>query len=83
VTGLASFAFTDRFRLVSIHPGHDLAELRAATGFEFDGPPEPPMTTAPLASELALIRGRIREEVAETYPVFAAGLEATARSAAP
>jgi len=83
VTGLASFAFTDRFRLVSIHPGHDLAELRAATGFEFDGPPEPPVTTAPLASELALIRGRILEEVAETYPVFAAGLEATARSAAP
>ena len=83
VTGLASFAFTDRFRLVSIHPGRDLAELRAATGFEFDGPSEPPVTTAPLASELALIRGRIREEVAETYPVFAAGLEATARSAAP
>ena len=38
----------------------------------------------PTRSELALIRGRIREEVAETYPVFAAGLaKATARSAAP
>jgi glutaconate CoA-transferase subunit B len=83
VTGLASFAFAERFRLVSIHPGHDLAELRAATGFEFDEPAEPPTTAPPTASELALIRGRIREEVAETYPAFAAGLEATARSAAP
>ena len=82
VTGLASFAFTDRFRLVSIHPGHDLAELgrrRASSSIAR----RPPVTTPPPASELALIRGRIREEVAETYPVFAAGLEATARSAAP
>jgi glutaconate CoA-transferase subunit B len=83
VTGLASFAFTERFRLVSIHPGHDLAGLRAATGFDFDCPPDPSITMPPTATELALIRGRIREEVAETYPVFAAGLEATARSAAP
>jgi glutaconate CoA-transferase subunit B len=74
VTGLATFDFTDRFRLVSIHPGHDLAELQAATGFDFEGPPDPPTTPPPKASELALIRGRIREEVAETYPVFAAGL---------
>jgi glutaconate CoA-transferase subunit B len=83
VTGLASFAFADRFRLVSIHPGHDLAELRAATGFDFDCAAEPATTTPPTDSELALIRGRIREEVAETYPVFAAGLAATATSAAP
>jgi len=83
VTGLASFAFADRFRLVSIHPGHDLAELRAATGFDFDCAAEPATTTPPTDSELALIRGRIREEVAETYPVFAAGLAATASSAAP
>ena len=84
VTGLASFAFADRFRLVSIHPGHDLAELRAATGFDFDSTAEPATTTPPTDSELALIRGRIRDEVAETYPVFAAGLTAaTARSAGP
>ena len=74
MTGLASFAFADRFRLISIHPGHDLAELQAATSFDFEGPPDPPTTLPPMASELALIRGRIREEVAETYPVFAAGL---------
>ena len=74
VTGLARFSFADRFRLESIHPGHDLAEVRGATGFDFDCPPAPPQTPPPTPEELALIRGRIREEVAETYPVFAAGL---------
>ena len=74
VTGLARFSFAGRFRLESIHPGHDLAEVEAATGFDFDCPPAPPRTPAPTSDELALIRGRIREEVAETYPVFAAGL---------
>jgi glutaconate CoA-transferase subunit B len=78
VTGLARFSFADRFRLESIHPGHDLAEVRAATGFDFDCPPQPPQTPAPTSDELALIRGRIREEVAETYPVFAAGLASRA-----
>ncbi|HEX7198758.1 MAG TPA: hypothetical protein VF213_04755, partial [Dongiaceae bacterium] len=71
-------SFADRFRLESIHPGHDLAEVRAATGFDFDCPPAPPQTRAPTADELALIRGRIREEVAETYPVFAVGLASRA-----
>jgi len=74
VTGLARFSFAGRFRLESIHRGHDLAEVRAATGFDFDCPPAPPQTPPPTSEELALIRGRIREEVAETYPVFAAGL---------
>jgi glutaconate CoA-transferase, subunit B len=48
--------------------------VREATGFDFDGPPAPPVTPAPTPEELALIRSRICEEVAETYPVFAAGL---------
>jgi glutaconate CoA-transferase subunit B len=74
MTGLARFSFAGRFRLESIHAGHDLAEVSAATGFDFDRPPAPPLTPPPTSEELALIRGRIREEVAETYPVFAAGL---------
>jgi glutaconate CoA-transferase, subunit B len=76
ITGLARFSFAGRFRLESIHPGHDLAEIRSATGFDFDYPPAPPETPAPTPEELALIRGRIRAEVAETYPVFAAKLTA-------
>ena len=78
VTGLARFSFAGRFRLESIHPGHDLAEVRGATGFDFDCPPALPQTAPPTPEELALIRGRIREEVAETYPVFAAGLASRA-----
>ncbi len=74
VTGLARFSFEGRFRLESVHPGSDAAEVRAATGFDFDAPAEVPATLPPTAAELALIRGRIREEVGETYPLFAAGM---------
>ena len=72
VTGLARFSFAGRFRLESIHPGHDLSEIEAATGFDFDRPASLPVTPGPTNAELDLIRGRIREEVAETYPIFAA-----------
>jgi glutaconate CoA-transferase subunit B len=74
VTGLARFSFAGRFRLESIHPGHDLAELEAATGFAFDRPEEAPLTPAPTPEELALIRGPVRADLAETYPRFAARL---------
>lgn len=72
VTGLARFSFAGRFRLESIHPGHDLSEIEAATGFDFDRPASVPVTPGPTNAELDLIRGRVREEVAETYPIFAA-----------
>jgi glutaconate CoA-transferase subunit B len=74
VTGLARFSFAGRFRLETIHPGHDLGEIEAATGFDFDRPEMPAVTPAPTAGELRLIRGRIREELAETYPIFAANM---------
>jgi glutaconate CoA-transferase, subunit B len=74
VTSLARFSFDGRFRLESIHPGHDLAEIRAATGFEFDHAQAPAETIGPSEEELSLIRGRVREEVAETYPRFVASL---------
>ena len=71
VTGLARFSFAGRFRLESIHPGHELGEIEEATGFDFDRPERPSATPTPTQEELHLIRGRIREELAETYPVFA------------
>jgi glutaconate CoA-transferase, subunit B len=74
VTGLARFSFAGRFRLESIHPGHDLNEIEAATGFDFDRPEKPAVTQAPTEAELRLIRGRIREELAEAYPIFAANM---------
>ena len=74
VTGLARFSFAGRFRLESVHPGHDLAEVEAATGFDFDRADPVIETPAPTEAELALIRGRIRQDVAEAYPQFAAGM---------
>ncbi len=75
--GLFSFARARRgFRLESVHPGHSVEEIRDNTGFEFDCPARVPATPAPDASTLAAIRNRIRGDIAETYPHFAATLAA-------
>lgn len=75
VTGLALFSFDKkeaRFRLESVHPGHTVEEVLDNTGFAFERPARVPVTAAPDAATLALLRGRIRDELAETYPRFAA-----------
>ena len=75
LTGLAWFSFDKRkhrFRLESVHPQHSVEEVRDQTGFDFDCPDQVPFTPAPEAEILALIRGRIRNEISETYPRFAA-----------
>lgn len=75
LTGKGLFGF-DRarpgFRLESIHPGHDLDEIEAATGFGFDHTGTPPTTVPPDAAALSLLRGRVLDELEETYPAFAA-----------
>lgn len=75
LTGLGLFDF-DReragFRLRSIHPGHDLAEIKAATGFAFEHDANPRPTPDPDAATLTLLRTRILDELSETYPEFAA-----------
>lgn len=74
LTGLAWFSFDkqkQRFRLESVHPGHSVEEIRDQTGFEFDCPEQVPFTRAPEPEILTLIRGRIRNEIGETYPRFA------------
>jgi len=79
LTGLGLFSFDRarrRFRLDSVHPGHSVEEIRDNTGFEFDCPALVPATPAPDASTLAAIRNRIRSDIAETYPHFAATLSA-------
>ena len=75
VTGLCAFSFDReraRFRLESVHPGHTLDEVREHTGFDFDADASVPQTAAPEAAVLALLRGTIAAQVAETYPRFAA-----------
>jgi len=75
ITNLCLFTFDadrGRFRLVSVHPGHSLEEVRDNTGFDFDLPETVPETPLPAASTLALIRGPIAEQIAAAYPRFAA-----------
>jgi glutaconate CoA-transferase subunit B len=75
VTGRCVFRFDAkrrRFRLASVHPGHTVDEIARHTGFAYDVPDEVPSTPPPSAETLALIRGRIGAEIAETYPAFAA-----------
>ena len=59
------------FRLQSLHPGVELAEVRDATGFDFEIPADVSRTPPPESGRLGLIRGVVREQVAETYPEFA------------
>ena len=78
LTGLGLFDFDASrpgFRLRNIHPGHDLTEIVQATGFTFAHDPAPPATPGPDAAPLALLRGRVLHDLAETYPDFAAQLQ--------
>jgi len=74
ITNRCLFAFDQkrrRFRIESIHPGHTLAEVIVNTGFEFDRPPDVPVTSAPSAKTLRLMREVVAPELAEVYPQFA------------
>ena len=83
ITNRCLFSFDPdarRFRLESVHPGHTLAEVIVNTGFEFDRPPDVPVTPAPSAETLRLMRQVVAPELAEVYPQFAArvfGVKAT------
>ena len=62
VTNLAvlDFGTPERvMRLRSVHPGVDVAEVVAATGFPLAMPDEVPVTRSPTAAELGLIRSRL------------------------
>jgi glutaconate CoA-transferase, subunit B len=79
VTGLGVFGFDrarKRFAIESVHPGHTVEEILDNTGFGMDAPGIVPVTPSPDDATLALLRGRIREEIAETYPRFALQLAA-------
>lgn len=65
-----------RFCLQSLHPGQTLEEIRDETGFDFDVSPSLGTTPLPDADTLARMRGEIREQIAETYPRFAATVAA-------
>lgn len=73
LTGLALFSFDRsraRFRLESVHPGGSAAEVRARTGFIYEGGEDAPVTPPPDADTLQLLREKVRAELAEAYPRF-------------
>jgi glutaconate CoA-transferase subunit B len=77
VTGRCVFSFdrdAARFRLASVHPGHNVQEIRDNTSFDFDLPERVPETSTPDATALRLARGVVSRELAGTYPLFAAQL---------
>jgi glutaconate CoA-transferase subunit B len=74
VTNRCLFAFDrarKRFRLESVHPGHTVDEVIENTGFDFDRPDHVPVTPAPSADTLKLMRKTVAPQLAEVYPQFA------------
>ena len=51
-----------RMRLLSIHPGVSVAQVKERTGFELIVPEQVPTTTTPSAAELELLRNRVDRE---------------------
>jgi glutaconate CoA-transferase subunit B len=77
LTSLALFRFDQarrRFVLTGVHPGHSADDVPARTGFSFDCAPDVAPIPDPDAATLALIRGRVFDELAETYPRFVEGV---------
>src|SRR5690349_14059534 len=66
ITNRCLFSFDKaarRFRLESVHPGHSLDEVIENTGFAFDRPEHVPVTPAPSAETLALLRVVVAAEM--------------------
>jgi glutaconate CoA-transferase, subunit B len=69
LTGKALFSWrAGRFRLESTHEAGD---IRGETGFQYDSPPAVPVTVAPTAEDLALLRSSVAKRIAPDYPDFA------------
>jgi glutaconate CoA-transferase subunit B len=62
VTPLAILDFEEqskRLRLASVHPGATVAQVVASTGFALIVPDRVPVTAAPTAEELDILRRRV------------------------
>ncbi|WP_198377692.1 CoA-transferase [Neoroseomonas rubea] len=84
VTGKCVFRFHPdraRFSLESLHPGESVESVREATGFAFDVSDAVPATPDPTEAELGLLRGRVCDEMVETYPEFCARVWGRSRAA--
>jgi len=74
LTNMALFDF-DReaggFALRPVHPPFTPADIKKNTGFDYAEPEVVRETPRPDDATLALLRGQILDELAETYPAFA------------
>ena len=69
LTGKALFSWTgQRFRLESTHEAGD---IRDQTGFQYESPANIPVTMAPTAEDLDLLRSSVAKRIAADYPDFA------------
>ncbi|MGE5640054.1 MAG: CoA-transferase [Clostridia bacterium] len=74
LTGKALFSWQKdkrRFRLESVHGGATEAQVRAATGFEFDVSANVLSTQVPTGQELDTLRTKVAPQIAKDYPQFA------------
>ena len=71
VTGMALFSWQKDRRRFRLESRHEPVDIAAITGFEFDAPQQVPITAAPSARELELLRGPVARLVAADYPDFA------------
>src|SRR5215475_3109008 len=81
LTNMALFDFDKTrggFRLRSVHAPYTAQDIRANTGFDYEAAADVPATPQPDAATLALLRGKILDELAETYPAFANAMQAAA-----
>jgi len=75
LTGRGLFRFEGgRFVLQELHRGESIEGVRAQTGFVFEVAPSCRETAEPSPEVLALIRGPVREALAEVYPRAAAAI---------
>jgi glutaconate CoA-transferase, subunit B len=74
VTGKALFSWQKdkrRFRLESVHPGHDARDIARETGFEYELGPQLRQTAPPSQEQLRLLRGPVARVIAPDYPDYA------------
>lgn len=81
LTNMALFDFNREaggFSLRSVHPPFTPADIRENTGFAYQEPEVVRETPRPDAATLALLGGRVLDELAETYPAFARAMKQAA-----
>jgi glutaconate CoA-transferase subunit B len=71
LTGKALFSWQEERRRWLLESVHEAGDIRGDTGFDYDTPREVPMTPAPSADDLALLRGPVAKTIAADYPDFA------------